>query len=158
VGDPRCTKSFPEREIGGVHIQVLHPLNGPVHAYFPELGENDNSLVLRLTYKNVHVLLPGDVEHEGESLLLARGVDLSADIEKAPHHGSGTSSTQAFINAVHPKYVVFCVGENNQFGFPSGAVVDRYAQSGCKRFRTDRDGAVAFTTDGEKISVRKFRE
>jgi competence protein ComEC len=112
--------------------------------------------VLRLTYGRVHVLLTGDVEREGESILLARGVDLSADIAKAPHHGSGTSSTDAFVQAVHPKYVVFCVGERNQFGFPNAEVEDRYAQTGCQRFRTDRDGAVTFVTDGANISVSRF--
>ena len=71
-----------------------------------ELGENDNSLVLRLTYGDVHVLLPGDVEKEAESILTARGLDLSADLVKAPHHGSRTSSTEAFIRAVKPRYVL----------------------------------------------------
>jgi competence protein ComEC len=157
VGDPRCTGEFPERTVDGVRVRILHPLNGPDRSAFPELGENDNSLVLRLTYDDVHVLLPGDVEHEGEALLLARGVDLSAEIEKAPHHGSRTSSTPEFIRAVRPKYVVFCVGEHNQFGFPAPEIEQRYAGAGCRRFRTDQDGAVTFTTDGHSISVKRFR-
>jgi competence protein ComEC len=158
VGDPRCTPSFPERTTDGVRVQILHPLNGPEKASFPELDENDNSLVLRLTYGRVHVLLSGDIEHEGESLLLGRGVDVSAEIEKAPHHGSRTSSTPEFIKAVHPKYVVFCVGEHNQFGFPAPEVEARYAAAGCQRFRTDEDGAVTFTTDGDRIEVARFKQ
>jgi competence protein ComEC len=59
---------------------------------------------------------------------------------------------------VHPKYVVFCVGEHNQFGFPAPAIEARYTAAGCRRFRTDTDGAVTFTTDGERISVHPFRE
>lgn len=157
VGDPRCSTALPERLIDGVRIQILHPLNGPEKAAFPELGENDNSLVLRLTYGDVHVLLPGDIEHEGEALLLGRGVDLTADIEKAPHHGSKTSSTEEFIKAVHPKYVVFCVGEHNQFGFPAPTIEARYQAAGCQRLRTDLDGAITFRTDGRQIVQETFR-
>jgi competence protein ComEC len=156
VGDPRCAPPPPRHTVEGVDIEVLHPLNGPDRAAFPELGENDNSLVLRLTYGDVHVLLPGDAEHEGESLLLARGADLSADLLKAPHHGSRTSSTRDFIEAVKPKYVVFCVGLKNQFGFPAPEVDERYAQAKCARYRTDLDGAVTFSTDGREWAVERF--
>lgn len=150
VGDPRCRPAPPRRTLGGVDVDVLHPLNGPDHSHYPELGENDNSLVLRLTHGNVRVLLPGDLEREGEALLLASGYDLRADLLKAPHHGSRTSSTDAFIAAVRPREVVFCVGLRNSFGFPKAEVVDRYEKAGCRRFRTD-EGPVTFVSDGRTI-------
>ena len=158
VGDPRCAPPPPPRVIDGVTIEVLHPLNGPERSAFPELGENDNSLVLRLTYGQTHVLLPGDVEKDGEALLLSRGADVSADILKAPHHGSRTSSTTDFIRAVHPKYVVFCVGLRNQFGFPAPEIEQRYAEAHCERYRTDLDGAVTFSSDGEHITARPYHD
>jgi competence protein ComEC len=158
VGDPRCAPPPPTRELDGVKVEILHPLNGPEKSAFPELGENDNSLVLRLTYGHTHILLAGDVEKDGEALMLSRGNDLSADILKVPHHGSRTSSTEAFVKAVHPKYVVFCVGLQNQWGFPAQAVVDRYGAEHCERYRTDLDGAVTFTTDGDNITVKRFHE
>ncbi len=156
VGDPRCRPPPPTRTIDGVTVEVLHPLGGPDRPAYPELGANDNSLVLRLTHGSVRILLPGDLEHEGESLLLASPYDLTADLLKAPHHGSRTSSTEAFIRAVKPRHVVFCVGKNNLFGFPRAEVVGRYDAAGCRRFRTD-EGSVTFVSDGTSIEARPFR-
>ncbi|MFM2152827.1 MAG: hypothetical protein RL199_1262 [Pseudomonadota bacterium] len=155
VGDPRCRPAPPARDFDGVKVEVLHPLNGPDSSAYPELGENDNSLVLRLTYGEVRVLLSGDLEHEGEAILRASPYDLEADILKAPHHGSRTSSTADFVARVKPRHVVFCVGKNNMFGFPKADVVARYEGAGCRRYRTD-EGAVTFATDGRSIDVQPF--
>lgn len=157
VGDPRCAEPFPVLDIDGVRVEVLHPLSGPDRSWYPELNENDNSLVLRLVHGDVRILLPGDLEHDGEALLLARGVDLSADLLKAPHHGSKTSSTAAFLEAVRPKHVVYCVGENNMFGFPSPSVDERYQAMGVTRHRTDRHGAITVVSDGRKLRVSHYR-
>jgi competence protein ComEC len=154
VGDPRCAPPPPTRDIDGVQVEILHPLNGPDRAAYPELGENDNSLVLRLTHGDVRILLAGDLEREGEALLLARGGDLTAELLKAPHHGSKTSSTPAFIGSVRPRHVVFCVGARNQWGFPAPEVVDRYAAAGAERWRTDQNGAVTFVSDGRSLTAR----
>jgi len=153
VGDPRCSPAPPSFEVEGVRVEVLHPLAGPERALFPEMGENDDSLVLRLTLGSVRILLPGDLEREGEALLLARGWPVDADILKAPHHGSGTSSTEAFVRAVRPAHVVFPVGAGNRWGFPSPAIEARYAAAGAAGHRTDRDGAVVFRTDGRVVEV-----
>lgn len=152
VGDPRCSGRPPVVDIDGVKVEILHPLGGPYGGSFPELHENDNSLVLRLVHGEVSILLPGDVEHEGEALLLARGWDLSADLLKAPHHGSRTSSTAAFVDAIEPAHVVLCIGENNQFKFPAPEVVERYEQAGARVHRTDLH-AVAFVSDGRSLSL-----
>lgn len=153
VGDPRCAAPPPVREIDGVRVEILHPLNGPERASFPELGANDNSLVLRLVHGKVRVLLAGDVEHEGEALLLARHADVGADLVKAPHHGSRTSSTAAFVARTKPAHVVFCVGEDNQWNFPAPEVVARYEAAGARSWRTD-ERPVTFVSDGERLVVR----
>ncbi|MHB1844866.1 MAG: MBL fold metallo-hydrolase [Deltaproteobacteria bacterium] len=139
-------------QLGGVTFEALHPI-GP-EGYLPELGENDNSLVLRLTYGAFTALLPGDVEAPAEERLLASGDDLHATWLKAPHHGSDTSSTGAFIARVAPQAVVFCVGPRNHFGFPRPEIVERYRAVGARTIRTDLDGAVTVETVGRSWSVR----
>jgi competence protein ComEC len=74
---------------------------------------------------------------------------------KVPHHGSKTSSTDAFVAAVAPKFAVVSVGEGNQFGHPVDSVVERYAAAGVRFLPTDRDGAL---TDGQNLTVRTFAE
>jgi competence protein ComEC len=138
-------------EQGHVRIEVLGPPKGATFAKV-----NDQSLVLKLSYGEVSFLFPGDAEAEAEAALLASGRDLSATVLKAPHHGSSTSSSEEFVRAVHPHAVVFCVGAHNRFGFPVPSVVERYQQQGCQLFRTDRDGAVTFRTDGHDAWAETF--
>jgi competence protein ComEC len=145
--------------LGGVELEILHPLTpaGDEEPYFPELGENDNSLVLALRYGAFRALFPGDLEAEGEAVLLEAGRDLGATVLKAPHHGSRTSSTATFLQTVAPSAVVFSVGEGNAFGFPDRSVAARYAERGVRLYRTDRDGAVQVVTDGKAVGIRTLR-
>ena len=83
---------------------------------------------------------------------------LKADFLKVPHHGSKTSSTDAFVAAVAPKVAVVSVGDGNQFGHPVDSVVARYAAAGVRFLRTDRDGEVTALTDGQTLTVRTFAE
>ncbi len=101
-------------------------------------------------------LLTGDIEKPAEGLLIARGAALDADVITVPHHGSGTSSTSAFINAVSPQHAVFTVGCRNRFGHPKGEVWERY--SDVARHRTDRDGAITFRFASSVIAVERERE
>ena len=139
----------PLPSFGGATLNVLAPARG---AHFEKV--NDQSLVLKVTYGQVTLLLTGDAEVASETALLAHPSELHATIMKAPHHGSGTSSTPDFVRAAHPRAVVFCVGLHNRFHFPAPQVVARYAA--CRRYRTDRDGAVSFRTDGEAVQVKAF--
>ena len=75
---------------------------------------------------------------------------------KASHHGSATSSTEAFIRAARPAAVVFSAGRRNPFGHPHPAVVGRYRDAGVAMFRTDEDGAVVVDTDGKRAMVRTY--
>ncbi len=134
------------RSFGPVALTLLWP-QAPL-GYDPTLGENDNSMVFRLTFGRFTALLPGDIEAAAEGRLVAEAIDLHADVLKAPHHGSDTSSTPAFVSRVHPHDVVFSVGPRNHFGFPRESVVARYSNAGARRERTDLDGAVTFITDG----------
>jgi competence protein ComEC len=97
----------------------------------------------------VNFLLPGDIEKKVENELVA---------EDVPHHGSKTSSTDAFVAAVAPKFAVVSVGEGNQFGHPVASVVERYAAAGVRCLRTDRDGEVTALTDGQTLTVQTFAE
>ncbi len=116
-------------------------------------GVNDQSVVLRIRHGAVTVLLPGDIEAPGEESLDPGPVTLL----KAPHHGSRTSSSPAFLARVRPRHVVFCVGLDNRFGFPHGEVVERYRALGARCHRTDLEGAITFTSDGQDVRVESFR-
>jgi competence protein ComEC len=142
---------------GEVHFEVLHPRPGDAEPYYPELGENDNSLVLALSFRRFRVLFPGDLEAEGEEVLVGSGRLGRHAVLKSPHHGSRTSSTAAFLEAVSPRVVVYSVGERNAYGFPHPGVRRRVAALQAAEFRTDLDGAIEISTDGHKARVRASR-
>ena len=141
-------------EIDGVGIDVLWPLK---QTGATATSGNDDSVVLRLAYGSVSFLLAGDIEQSAEESLVASGADLRADVLKVPHHGSRTSSTEAFINAVNPKCAVISVGERSRFGHPHPAVVNRYLERGIKLFQTGRDGMVTIRTDGATLDLQTYR-
>ena len=149
----RFAAGSPPLEAGGVVFEFLGPPDPEGTKDEPLFGDNDASLVLRIRHGDVAVLLPGDVEAEGERALLESGVDLRAQLLKAPHHGSRTSSTEAFLDRVRPEHVVFCVGWRNPFGFPHPEVVKRYRRLGAALHRTDT-GPVAFVSDGHTLAVQ----
>ncbi|WP_265444568.1 DNA internalization-related competence protein ComEC/Rec2 [Acetivibrio straminisolvens] len=133
------------------YIEVLHPKKG---AYFNESDVNNNSLVLKLNFKDVSILFTGDIEKEAERLLCEDGVDLSADVLKVAHHGSLTSSTEEFLDSVNPDVAVISVGKNN-FGHPSKEVLERMDIRDIYVLRTDMSGALVLKTYGEKIRIRE---
>lgn len=133
---------------GGAHLAVLHPLDtGGAVRVDPRWSENDGSIVLRIEWAGRAVLLAGDIEARAEAKLVAAGAPLEADVLKAPHHGSRTSSTAPFVAAVRPELVVFSVGAGNRFGFPAPEVDARWRAAAARTLRTDRDGAVSVAID-----------
>jgi competence protein ComEC len=123
-----------------------------------EADDNNNSLVLRLVWEGARFLLAGDLEAEGEHLLLTSHASLAATVLKVAHHGSSGSSTEAFLEAVAPRYAIISVGADNRFGHPHGPVLDRLAALGeVVVLRTDRVGTVEFETDGQRLWVRTER-
>jgi competence protein ComEC len=121
-------------------------------------ASNDNSLVIRLKDNTVSFLLPGDIEKKVEAALVNNHSAIAADFLKVPHHGSKTSSIEAFVTAVAPRVAVVSVGEGNQFGHPVEDVVARYAKADVRFLRTDRDGEVTALTDGHTLEVHTFAE
>jgi len=147
----RVTRGFVRQESGAV-IEALHPPEGgDVNSRFVE---NDQSIVLKLTFGGASFLLPGDIGRKAEAEILEAVPGIRSRVMKAPHHGSDSSSSAEFLAGVSPEYVVITVGEDNRYGFPAQAVLDRYALTGARVFRTDRDGAVEFSTDGNELRVR----
>ncbi len=139
----------------GVVLDVLHP--GPVTI---EGETNNNSLVLRLSYGEVVFLLTGDVETPIESMLLARGASLDATVLKVGHHGSATSTSAPFLEAVSPSLAVISVGEDNRFGHPDDEALQRlHAVLPHDRvLLTAQHGDVAVTTDGRRLWLQTARE
>ena len=111
-------------------------------------SDNDQSCVLMVYMGNSRALLTGDIETSAEQSMVARlgnESSLPVSMMTAPHHGSKTSSTQAFINAFTPEYVVFPAAVRNRYGFPHSVVQLRYKLAGSKALLTGREGAVSFT-------------
>jgi competence protein ComEC len=137
-------------DLGGALVEVLAPCPDPS----PDRNPNDNSFVLRISNGRRAFLFVGDAEHEEEAELLARAPDhLRADVLKVGHHGSRTSSSPEFIRAVRPREAVISVGARNRFGHPSPQTIATLEAFGARVWRTDRDGAVVVTTDGERLDV-----
>jgi competence protein ComEC len=137
---------------GGLGIRVLWPPDdGPVRT-----ATNDDSLVLRLEDGTHAVLLSGDIERPSEVHLVADKDELTSTFLKVPHHGSKTSSTEPFLDAVRPNFAAISVGANNAFGHPNAEVIDRLTAEGARVFRTDRDGAITALLDGHSVGVRAF--
>jgi len=128
-------------EWDGVRFEMLHPDGATIAA--PKLKDNERSCVLKIATAGGSVLIPADIERRGEQTLLATVQEqLKADVLVAPHQGSRTSSSPAFVAAVAPRLVIFPVGYRNAFRHPHPEVVARYAAQGSVGLRTDRDGAV----------------
>lgn len=130
----------------GVRFEILHPLPGSVDP------GNDSSCVLRVT-AGVSALLPGDIEAPAEHVLVEnRGESLRADILVAPHHGSNTSSTESFLEAVQPRFVLFPTGYRNRYGFPKEPVIERYQEIKARMYDTARHGALTFVLSKRELA------
>lgn len=138
-------------DLDGVSIEFL----APDSAWTTQLGDpNEASTVVRVRYGSVRMLLMGDAEHGEESWLLehARGA-LRADVLKVGHHGSRTSSTQPFLDAVAPRVALVSVGAANLYGHPNPEVMQRLSDLGATVLRTDQLGTIVLHTDGTTLSV-----
>lgn len=114
---------------------------------------NNYSVLVRLTHGDNSFLVTGDCEKEEEADILSRGTDLRAKVLRAGHHGSSTSSTAEFLDAVDPKYAVISCGLHNDYGHPNKTTVNRLAKYADKIYVTAEVGSVVFTSDGEGLSI-----
>ncbi len=141
-------------DLGGVELRVHHP---PLPDWERQKVRNDDSLVIELRYGQVSMLLTGDIGREVEQALLPTLDLLPVVVLKSPHHGSGTSSSDEFITVITPRVVVISCGRANPYGHPLPYVLDRYKSAGSEIFRTDRDGQIDVTTDGQAVTVDTHR-
>ena len=136
----------------GVAFEILHPVAGQ------SSGDNDTSCVLRIAGSGGSALLTGDIQRDSEAMLVSAGLQ-RADIVVAPHHGSRTSSTQAFVEATAPQVVLFAAGYRNRWGFPKADIVERWRAGHAAVFSTPESGAleIEVTRTGPE-PVREFRK
>ena len=147
------------REINGVKVDLLHPpLNHHSKEHFDRGTRlNNNSLVLKISYGGVSFLFPGDLEHQGEKVLVSNaGPDLKSDILLSPHHGSKNSSSNEFLRTVQPRVCVISSGEGNFFNFPHRQTLKRLRDIECKVIRIDQRGAVQCKVGGNKFKISTF--
>ena len=129
---------------GEVEVSVLWPAPGSD-------STNNDSVVLKLKYKERSILLTGDIEKKTESLLTAP--ELQSDVVKVPHHGSRTSSTEAFVAATKPRFAIISVGQDSMFGHPHSEVVERWRNAGAEVLTTGQCGMITLNTDGTDLSI-----
>lgn len=143
-----------EHMLGGARVEVRWPCPSFDAGY----DANDNSLVLRVSHGRRAILFTGDVERHAEAALVASDVDLRADVLKVPHHGSRTSSSEAFLARVRPSVAVASQGRGNGYGHPHPDVVARYEALGIPLLRTRELGGVVIETDGESLTSWSWRD
>lgn len=150
------SKSFP---FAGLTIAVF----APCVQHSPPFGENDGSLVVKMTYRARSALFTGDIEVRGEESLLALHKEsLQSDLLKVPHHGSDTSSSRALLGAVSPSYAMISSGVRNRFAHPRPSTLENLSHASNARgqktvvLRTDNLGSIAWSTDGHRQEIRSF--
>ena len=126
---------------------------GPVDPQAAD-NKNDTSVVTRLDFGESSFLFNGDQEEDMEQQLLQSGADLDCDMMTMGHHGSSTSSSQQYLDAVTPEYASISCGRGNQYGHPHDETIEKLEAMGVEYYRTDVNGNITFTSDGEDISVR----
>ena len=136
-------------QLGGATVTILH--------CWPEaagLGRtNDSSIVVRIDYGKTSLIVTGDAEDWSEYMMIDSGVNLQADVLKVGHHGSNTASTMEFLRAVRTEYAVISAGADNSYGHPHTEVLNRLRTVGAKILRTDLQGSIRMTSNGETIRV-----
>jgi len=154
--DIKCTiaQAGQEIDLGEVVIKVLNPQIP--HLTGTESDIDNNGVVLHISMGEVSFLLTADMMWEAEFELITRRASLSSTVLKVGHHGSDTSTTREFLAVVNLEVAVISVGTNNKFGHPTPEVMERLEDriGSEKIYRTDEQGTIEFTTDGERLWVR----
>jgi len=132
--------------LGDASFQIL----APVSDYGEDL--NNWSVGVRLSYKDNHLVMCGDAEADAEADILKYSKNLSADILKVGHHGSNTSTSDAFLNEVSPSYAVIQCGKDNSYGHPHMETLEKLEKRGIQIFRTDQDGTIVAVCNGSSIA------
>lgn len=131
-----------------IKIKSLNP-----YGYELDSEGNNNSIVVKVSYGDIDILLTGDLEKEGEKTLIDKNIDLQSEILKVGHHGSKSSSSQEFIDKVKPEISLISVGKNS-YGHPGQDIQDRLKNINSKIYRTDESGTIKINSDGKNILVK----
>ncbi|MGI5921791.1 MAG: ComEC/Rec2 family competence protein [Syntrophomonadaceae bacterium] len=134
---------------------VQSSLIAPAAEKYEEL--NNYSAVIKITYGTKSFLLTGDAEDESEQQMINGGQNLQATVLKVGHHGSSSSTSYSFLQAVKPEYAVIMLGKDNSYGHPHKETLSRLSKAGIKILRTDKNGNIVISTDGEIIDVKTDR-
>ncbi len=144
---------FGRHNINGVELEILYPPKDFTEHTQGWRNANNNSLVAKVKFGSVSFLFPADIEEDAErELVETAGDKLKSTVLVAPHHGSRTSSTEIFLDHVQPEYVI--VSASGWRNIPHPSVITRYEKRGYHVFRTDKNGAVSISTDGESLKIR----
>lgn len=135
-------------KLGDANIKVIYPGDDKSNI-------NDSSIVLKVTYGKNSFLLTGDATSNVERKIYNE--DIKSDVLKVAHHGSSYSSTDVFLDKVKPYYAVISVGKNNIYNHPSNKTLEKLNKRNIKVYRTDLDGTIVFTSDGENLSVKALK-
>lgn len=138
-------KSGDEIHLGEATLKVLSPSKDLS-------SSNDNSLVIHLTFRDISFLFTGDISRKAEKELLNNGADLHSDVLKVGHHGSKSSNSKDFYQAVSPEYAVISVSEYDK-KLPNRQTVDLIEESGTILYRTDINGSIIIASDGKRINT-----
>lgn len=138
-----------------VSIDVLWPPKG--YRVESESALNNASMVIRLRYGTVSVLLCGDIESDAEGKILADEHELRSTVMKVAHHGSEDSTSNEWLQVVKPEYAVISVGEGNPYGHPAQGTLERLLAAGATVYRTDLNGSVVLDTDGTNVRLNMER-
>lgn len=134
--------------LGSATIEILSPAKDN---YGDDM--NNYSVVTKLTFGDNSFLFTGDAEKDVEKEMIDNGVLSDIDVLKAGHHGSNTSSSQAFLDVVKPEYVVIQCGAGNSYGHPHEEPMQRFSALTDKIYRTDLQGSIVITSDGHSLNV-----
>ena len=132
--------------LGSAKIQILAP-NSPAYE-----SENDYSIVVKITFGGSSVLITGDATQYSENEMLNNQIGLNSDILVVGHHGSSSSTSSQFLNAVNPQYAVISCERNNSYGHPASDVLERFVLKNITVLRTDLAGTIEFTIKNNSIS------
>ncbi len=152
---PELLSTGDRLRLDSIDLRVLWPDRTAVPREPPDGGTSINnvSIVLLGTFGSQRFLLAGDIEQEIDPILLSRGLP-RIDLLKVAHHGSRTSSTAAFLDAVRPKVAIVSVGAVNPYGHPAPETIARIEARGASLYRTDRNGSVEATLDGRTMTIQ----
>lgn len=167
--DTKIYKSF-KKSLSNSNANIINPIQGDsfnlgdakVKILWPKVYkdgvDNDNSIVVKITYRNMKFLFPADASKDVEDQLIYSGYNLKSDVLMVGHHGSKYSTSKEFLKEVRPKLAIISVGKNNRYKHPSKEVIKLLNSENIKILRTDLDGNITIKCDGNKIKINTNKE